>query len=63
MSGKGNTLVIFNAMGMHKRGKFRKIGSREALLIDYRTLDTPLNFWLGLPVIGKTFNKVIKAVA
>lgn len=63
MSGNGNTLVIFNAMGMHKRGKFHKIGSREALLIDYRTLDTPLNFWLGMPVIGKAFNKVIKAAA
>jgi hypothetical protein len=53
MVGKANTLVIFNSMGMHKRGRFKELGAREAILIDYRTLDTPLNFWSGIPFIRK----------
>lgn len=60
LEGKGNTLVIFNSMGVHKRGKFHKIGGREALLIDYRTLDTPLNFVSGMPVIGTAFKRYLK---
>ncbi|MFN8693572.1 MAG: phytanoyl-CoA dioxygenase family protein [Holosporales bacterium] len=51
MVGKANTLVIFNAMGMHKRGKFRKFTARESLLICYRGLDTPSNFLFRLPFL------------
>ncbi len=58
MCGKENSLVIFNSMGMHTRGKFKEIGAREALLIDFRTLDTPLNFWMGVPVINQALRKV-----
>lgn len=40
----GNSLVLFNTMGLHRRGRFSRAGSREAILIDYRFLDTKANY-------------------
>jgi len=40
----GNSLVLFNTMGLHRRGVFARAGTREAILIDYRFLDTKANY-------------------
>jgi hypothetical protein len=50
-AGQANSLVIFNTMGIHKRGKFKAMGTREALLIDFRAMDTPLNFLIKVPLV------------
>ena len=39
----GNTLIIFNTMGLHRRGRFSAAGTREAILLDYRYLDAGAN--------------------
>ena len=47
----GNTLIIFNTMGLHRRGRFSAAGTREAILLDYRYLDAGANaqgVWPGL---------------
>lgn len=40
----GNSLIIFNTMGLHRRGRFSHAGTREALLLDFRFLDAPANY-------------------
>lgn len=40
IEGKANSLVLFNAMGFHKRGRFDSEQSRQAILLNYRYLES-----------------------
>lgn len=45
---QGNSLVIFNTMGLHRRGTFAVPGERHAILIDYRQMDSLDNIYKWL---------------
>ncbi|MEL7259004.1 MAG: phytanoyl-CoA dioxygenase family protein [Pseudomonadota bacterium] len=44
LEAKANSLVIFNTMCLHRRGRFSAPGTREAILLDYRYLDSLANY-------------------
>lgn len=43
VSVKGNTMVLADIGGFHRRGEFRKPGVRETIEINFRSIDTPRN--------------------
>ena len=49
IEGGANTLVIFNTMGLHRRGTFGQPGERRSVVVDWRMLDAMVN----LPGVGR----------
>ncbi len=42
ITGKANTLIVANTMGLHRRGDYMSTDPRKMLIIDYRQLGSPI---------------------
>lgn len=47
--GKANTLVLFDARGVHRRGQFQTDERRDTIFIDFRAVETPFHKILSMP--------------
>lgn len=52
ITGKKNTLIIFDARGVHRRGDFKSDHPRDTVFIDFRDGDSWMNSIVGTPIIA-----------
>ena len=55
--GKKNTLIIFDARGVHRRGDFKTDHPRETIFIDFRDTDSWMNSIMAAPIMPRQLKK------